>query len=244
VDRRAWAGLALADLCAADGRHDEALTLYRQAAGPTTSALPRGAALIRRGSLLAQLDRGAEAEAELRAALVLDPENVRAHYLLAQILSRRGDPAARAEAAKEQRIHGLLRELRDHLSTLYVKDTARRTRLWRELAAAWPENRLLLHSLVRDQLEGGDWGGAHATCAELRQRDGDSAALCWFEARAAAGGGDLAAAKRFADAMERLDPKVPSSVLRTILDDWRRGNPETVDGARYERTVREWLAGR
>lgn len=244
VGRRAWAQLALADLCSADGRHDEALRLYAEVAAPTIAAAQRGAALVRSADLLAQLDRPSEAEPRLRAALALDPENVRTHYLLAQLLARRPDDASRAEAAKEQRIHALLRELRDHLSTLYVKDTARRTALWQELGTVWPEHRRLPYSLLRDQLDGGDWSGAKNTAAQLLARDGRTAEACWLAARAEAGGGDLAAARRHADAMEQADPQVPPALLRTVLDDWRRGNPETVDAAAYDRAVREWLGGR
>jgi len=241
VGRRAWSALALADLCAADGRTDEALQLYAQVTADAIPALQRSTALVHVADLLLQLDRPANAEPALRAALVLDPQHVRAHYLLAQLLAKRGDAAA--EAAKETRIHELLRQLLDHVSPLYTKDAARRTQLWHELAAAWPENRRLPYSLARDQLDAGDYAGGKATAAELLARDGATAEVSWLAARAAAGGGDLATAKQHLDAMRRADPNAPSTVVRAVLEDWRRGNPDSVDAALFDRTLREWVNG-
>lgn len=240
IGRRAWAAIALGDVCANDGRQEEALALYRQASGDAIPALQRGVALVRLADLQAQLDRPTDALATVRRALAVDPENVRAHYLLAQLLTKSGDAEG---GAKEARIHELLRSLRDHLSTRYVNDAARRTALWRELATAWPEHRRLLHSLVRDQLEGGDFVGAKGTAAEIEARDGASAEVHWLAARALAGCGDLDGAKQRADAMQQLDPGVPPGVLRTVLDDWRRGNPETVDATAFDRALRAWLGG-
>ena len=240
VGRRAWAAIALGDVCANDGRQDEALALYAKASGDAIPQLQRGGALVRLADLQAQLDRPVDALATVRRALTVDPENVRAHYLLSQLLTRSGDAEG---GAKEARIHEQLRALRDHLSTRYVNDAARRTALWRELAAAWPEHRRLLHSLVRDQLEGGDFAGAKVTAAEIEARDGASAEVHWLSARALAGSGDLDGAKKRADALQQLDPAVPPGVLRTVLDDWRRGNPETVDATAFDRALRAWLGG-
>ncbi|MSR46508.1 MAG: tRNA (N6-threonylcarbamoyladenosine(37)-N6)-methyltransferase TrmO [Planctomycetes bacterium] len=249
VGRRAWSALALADLAVIAGRNDEALALYAQAADPKVAVLQRCGALVHSADLLLQLDRPMEAEPRLRQALAIDPENVRAHHFLAQLLARRDsserpDATARAEAQKEARIHELLRQLRDHLSAQYVQDRERRTTLWRELSTVWPEHRRLPYSLARDQLDCGDWNGAKSTTTELLARDGATAEASWLAARAEAGCGDIAAAKRHADAMSRADPNVPTAVLRTVLEEWRRGNPDTVDAATFDRTVREWLLGR
>ncbi len=240
VGRRAWAASALGDLCANDGRTDEALRFYALASADSVPVLQRGGALVHLADLLAQLDRPAEAQSAVRRALQVDPENVRAHYLLSQLLSKAADVDG---AAKEARIHELLRALRDHLSARYVNDAARRTALWRELATAWPEHKRLLHSLVRDQLEGGDFVGAKVTVAEIEARDGASAELHWLTARALAGNGEIDAARQRVQSMERLDPAVPRGVVRTVLEDWRRGQPQAVDSDLFERTLRAWTDG-
>jgi hypothetical protein len=32
-------------------------------------------------------------------------------------------------------------------------------------------------------------------------------------------------------------------VVRTVLEDWRRGNPDSVDAALFDRTLRAWVNG-
>lgn len=245
VGRRALCDIALADLLAGDGRPEEALQHYDAASGESRPPTQRTGALVRSAAVLMQLDRPEEAEPRLRRALQIEMEHVRAHYLLAQLLSRRAkDDATRAEAAREARIHELLRALRDHLSSLYVRDTARRAKLWNELAEAWPENKRLLHSLVRDQLDGNDFAGARITVERLEARDGRTAETLWLGARATAGSGDLVGAKALVEAMLKLDANVPPQVVRAVLEDWRRGNSATVDQATFERTVKQWLGNR
>ena len=82
-----------------------------------------------------------------------------------------------------------------------------------------------------------------ALAAALLARDGATAYASWLAARAAAGGGDLATAKQHVDAMKRADPAVPAAELRIVLEDWRRGNPEQVDAALFDRTLRAWVNG-
>jgi Tfp pilus assembly protein PilF len=183
--------------------------------------------------------RGEEAEAQLRAALALDPESVRGHHLLAELLARRG---ATEEAKREARLHELFRQLRDHTARRFMQDVERRVALWREIAALYPAYARAPYELVREDLEGARWSDAQQELATLAKRDGATAELLYLTARAKAGAGDLVGAKAAADAMRRADPRVPAAVLRAVLDDWKKGNP-AIDAATFEKTAREWLGG-
>jgi len=240
--RRALVAAALADVCATSGRSDEALTLYGEADlllatdGPPVR---RAGVLVRAADLLAQLGRASEAEAKLDLALGIDPQNLRAHYLLSQLLEKRG---ATEEAKRKARLHELFRQLRDHVSPRFMDDVARRVDLWREIAATAPEYRRAGYELTRELLAGAKWDDALTEIATLEKRDGTTPELHYLTARARAGKGDLAGARAAADAMRRADPRVPPAVLRAVLDDWRRGNP-SIDAATFEKTAREWLGG-
>jgi tetratricopeptide (TPR) repeat protein len=128
---------ALAKIDAIRGRTDEALTRFAEAArSPAATPRARAVYLTNRSELLEESGRSPEAEAELREAIGLDPENVRAHHHLAWLLSRRGE---RAEARKELRIHEILRQLADSTAKRFRVDSERTRRLHRELVAVWPE---------------------------------------------------------------------------------------------------------
>jgi Tfp pilus assembly protein PilF len=235
----AAAQAALARLRTTQGRDDEALALLATAAAtPAAAATNRAAWLVRRADLLAQLSRRDESERQVREALALDPEHVHGHYLLAQLLTRRG---ATDEAKHEARLHDLLRQLYDHRTKRLEADVERRLKLRRELVAADAANGRARYQLVRELLDCRHWNEAQTEVSTLVQRDGSTAELHWLGARAKAGAGDLAGAKAEADAMRRADPDVPAEVLRSILDDWRKGNPD-VTAADLQRKLAEWTA--
>ena len=128
---------ALAKIAAIRGRTDEALAGFAEAArSPAATPRARAIYLTSRAELLKEAGRGAEAEAELREAIGLDPEDPRAHHHLASLLSRRGE---RAEAQKELRIHEILRQLVDSKARRFRLDVEGTLRLRRELVAVWPE---------------------------------------------------------------------------------------------------------
>jgi Flp pilus assembly protein TadD len=128
---------AFAKIAAIRGRTGEALDRFADAArSPAATPHARAVYLTSRAELLTESGRETEAEAELREAIGLDPENLRAHHHLAWLLSRRGE---RAEAQKELRIHEILRQIADPTAKRFRVDVDRTARLRRELAAVWPE---------------------------------------------------------------------------------------------------------
>jgi tetratricopeptide (TPR) repeat protein len=237
--RLAAAQAALARIRATQGRNDEAIELLAKAADAKQS-LPqnRAAWLVRRADLLAELGRREEAERLVRDALALDPEHVHGRYLLAQLLTRRG---ALDEAKHEARIHDLLRQLYDHRTKRLEADVELRLKLRRALVEADPANARARYQLVRELLDCRKWSDADGEVAALLKRDGSTAELHWLRARAKAGAGDVTGAKSEADAMRRDDPSVPSEVLRSILEDWRKGNPD-VTAADLQKKLAEWTA--
>lgn len=135
--RRMVATASLAKIAAIRGRTDEALTRFADAArSPAATPRARSTYLTSRAELLEESGRATEAEAELREAIGLDPENLRAHHHLAWLLSRRGEAA---EARKELRIHEILRQIVDPTGKRLRTDVERTRRLRQELAAVWPE---------------------------------------------------------------------------------------------------------
>ena len=129
---------ALAKIAAIRGRTEEALERFAEAArSPAATPRARAIYLTSRAELLTESDREPEAEAELREAIGLDPENLRAHHHLAWLLSRRGE---RAEAQKELRIHEILRQLVDPSAKRFRVDVDRTARLRRELVAVRRES--------------------------------------------------------------------------------------------------------
>jgi predicted Zn-dependent protease len=228
---------ALGDAASAAGRSDEALRLYEDAAAGATQAKRRGEFMVKRAELLWQLEKSAEAEKVLREAVKLDPENVRGHYLLGQACAKRGETL---EAAREAKVHEILRQLSDHTSHRFMQDVERRLRLRRELNAAWPEYVRGPYELVRELLTSGRYKDAVVEISALGQRDGPTAEIHFLLARARAGGGDLVGAKVSVDAMRKADPNVPVAVIRGVLEEWRRGRPEVTD-AQMQATLDQWL---
>lgn len=237
--RLAAAQAALARLRATQGRNDEALQLLATAAAtPQCPPQNRAAWLGRRADLLCELGRRDESEKVVREALALDPEMLQGHHLLAQLLTRRG---AAEEAKHEARIHDLLRQLYDHRTKRLEADVELRLKLRRALVEADPANRRARYQLARELLDVRRWSDADAEIVALLARDGSTAELHWLRARAKAGAGDLTGAKSEADLMRREDPSVPSEVLRSILEDWRKGNPD-VTAADLQKKLAEWTA--
>jgi tetratricopeptide (TPR) repeat protein len=129
---------ALAKIAAIRGRTEEALERFAEAArSPAATPRARAIYLTSRAELLTESGREPEAEAELREAIGLDPENLRAHHHLAWLLSKRGE---RAEAQKELRIHEILRQLVDPSAKRFRVDVDRTARLRRELVAVRKES--------------------------------------------------------------------------------------------------------
>jgi tetratricopeptide (TPR) repeat protein len=128
---------ALAKIAAIRGRTDEALARFAEASrSPAATPRARAVYLTSRAELLKESGRAPEAEAELREAIGLDRENLRAHHHLAWLLSRRGELA---EAQKELRIHEILRQLVDPTAKRFRVDVDRTVRLRQELVAVWLE---------------------------------------------------------------------------------------------------------
>jgi len=230
---------ALAQIDAVRGRTDDALRQFQEAADvPGIAPRARAIFLARRADLLLLAGRAAEAEAQVRESIVLDPENLRAHYLLSQALKRRG---ATEEAAREARVHEALRALADHNSKRIVQDVDRRLRLRRELIAAWPEYRRGAYVLVRELLDCARFDDALRELAELSRRDGTTIEIHGLLARAKAGAGDLAGARASITAMCGTNASVPAAFVRGVLEDWQRGNP-AVTPEQMQATLRDWIA--
>jgi tetratricopeptide (TPR) repeat protein len=166
---------ALAKIDALRGRNDEALAGFA-AAARSGAATPRATAiyLTSRAELLAECGRATEAESELREAIALDPENLRAHHHLSQRLAKRG---ARAEAQKEARIDEILRQLFDHTARRFRVDVDRTLRLRRELVAAWPEYARGPYALAHELVACGRLDEARGVIEQLVKRDGPTAEL-------------------------------------------------------------------
>jgi tetratricopeptide (TPR) repeat protein len=173
---------ALAKIAALRGRTDEALARFGEAAR-SPAATPRATAiyLTSRAELLAESGRAPQAEAELREAIALDPENLRAHHHLSQQLAKRGE---RAEAQKEARIDEILRQIFDHTARRFRVDVDRTVRLRRELVAAWPEYARGPYALVHELLACGRLDEARGEIEKLVKRDGPTAELQELAARA------------------------------------------------------------
>jgi tetratricopeptide (TPR) repeat protein len=231
------ASAALARIEAVRGRTDDAVRRFREAggmAGPT--ARQRADCFARAAEALAQAARPADAEAELRRAFRLDPENLRGHYLRSQLLAKRG---AAPEAAAEARIHEILRALADHTAKRYRLDGERRVALRRDLVEAWPEYVRARYELVRELLDEGRYAEAVTEIGALHERDAPNAESRALLARAKAGAGDLAGAKEAFDALRFGDPEVRRAFARDVLADWRRGVPGATE-AEAEARRREW----
>ncbi len=227
--RGTLARAALAAIAATRGRRDEALAGYAEVAA--VAGLPpctRASYLLARCELLVEAGADAPAAAELAAAIVLDPENPRAHLLRSQLCARRGDAAGAAQAS---RIHELLRALQDHTVQHYREDDERTLRLRTELVAAWPDHFDGAIALVQQLLALGRFAQAHAQVAALVVRGGATPALHELAARARAGVGDLVGAKEAVDAIRYHSPQVRTQFLRTVLADWQRGDPSVSDAA-------------
>ena len=230
---------SLAGIAATRGRTDEAIAGFRAAADvPGIPRRARAIYLSKLADLLVEAHRPAEAEPRLREAIELDPENLRAHYLLTRVLAQRG---ATAEAAREARVHEALRALEDHRSKRHRQDVDRTLRLRRELNAAWPEYSRGAYALVGEMLEHARFKDALAELGELSRRDGATQEIHGLLARAKAGSGDLAGARDSLVAMTRAGPTVSPAFVRDVLDDWQRGNPG-VTPEQMQATMREWLA--
>jgi tetratricopeptide (TPR) repeat protein len=239
VAQRAIVTAALARTEAVRGRVGEALELYDEASRlPGLPARTRAAYRSRRAELFAEEGRAAESEAEVERTLLLDPENVRAHHLRARLLAKRGDAAGAARAA---RVHAILRELVDHTSKRHRLEPGRRAQLRRELVAAWPEYARGRIELARELIADGGYAEAVAALAEAIARDGATSALNALLAHAKAGAGDLDGAKAAADSIRYGDDEVRAGFLRSVLEDWRRGNPAVTE-AQVEAKLAEWGA--
>jgi tetratricopeptide (TPR) repeat protein len=223
--RWAVASAALAHLEQGSGRIDAALQRYGEVIA--RSGLPTIAyanARVARAELLLRQGQLEAAAADLDEALRLAPEQVQGRYLKAQLLKRQGDAVG---AAREARLHELLRELVDHESQRVRVDHERTLRLRRELADALPDDERPRRALIELLLHDGRYAEARDELAKWR--GGESPARQATAARVHAGCGDLVAAKRALESLRYDDRGVQSAFARLVLDDWRRGQPHVTD---------------
>jgi tetratricopeptide (TPR) repeat protein len=173
---------ALGKIDAVRGRNDDALARFAEAArSPAATPRARAIYLTSRAELLETCGREPEARTELREAIALDPENVRAHHQLAWLLGRLGEAA---EARKEARIAEILRQLVDHTARRFRVDVDRTIRLRAELVAAWPEYARGPYALVEELVACGRCDEARSEIEKLVKRDGSTAELQQLAARA------------------------------------------------------------
>jgi tetratricopeptide (TPR) repeat protein len=244
ADRLAAPNLALARfhlgvLLFESGRFGESREFLRQALDePQWPATRRAEAAVKLALACAAEERFEAAEEVLREALVLDPEQFAAHHQLARILARRGRSE---EAARHQRIHGILRRMLDHTSARFRENLELRIQLHQELVEAYPEYDRAHLKLIREFLGVGRYAEALTAVQSLHGNYGpetSEAELYYLKARAQAGLVRLEDARASARAMRRLNPAVPPDVLRDILGEWMKA--AGVSKEVFERTLQEW----
>jgi predicted Zn-dependent protease len=198
----------------------------RAAVGLAPNDLARADPLAELGDLLAATGREDEGEKELRAAIVADPELSKGHYLLSRLLARRGKTE---EAAKEAKVHSLLRELHEQVLSRVRVDPERRLALRGELVAAAPECAPFRIAWVKALLDGKRHAEAEKALAATIAAGRPTAEVAFLLARARAGQGNLAGADQARTLMRQIDPRVPPDLDRQILAEWKRGVPDVSD---------------
>jgi tetratricopeptide (TPR) repeat protein len=218
--------LELGRLRAAAGELEAAERSFLRALELERIPMRRAEPLALLGALLAEHGRLEEAERRLREAIAADPEHVQARFLFARLLARLG----RCEdAQREARIHDLLSRLHDRAEGPGRPDLETKVRLGRELMALDPDCGSFEIAFVRTLLKARRYAEAQEEITAIAKRRGTTSGLAFLLARAHAGQGDLAGAEKARATMLQLDPQVPASLDREIVEEWRRGHPDVSD---------------
>ncbi len=237
ADRRCEGHLSLARLRYASGKTEQAEQHYGEA---VTLAAPLQRSRVRAdyATFLSDVGRDAEAHQLLLQNVAEQPDHVKSHYLLSRLLARMGD---RDGAAKERRIHGILQQLTDYSRKLTNEESERRLGLRRELVESYPEYARARLELIRELLGLQRHADALVEIAKETAARGDTAETYYLAARAHAGSGDLQAARQAAQRMKQENPRVPDSVLKDVLDEWKKSFG--IDDATYRATLQQWMTG-
>ena len=217
--------------------------LHLERAFATAELPPLSRAEAARELGLLELEAGAidEATRLLHAALDVHREDVATHYHLSRLARRQGDTAT---ADRHAQIHHILRELQDHDSLRFDKDHTRRVELRRQLVEADPDSPRARALLVRELLVVGHTDEALREIDALAAKAGsdrERAEVSFFRARAHARAGDLAGAEERIAELRRLDPALPSALLREVLRDWKRSSEEITEEM-CQQTFERWAA--
>lgn len=233
-ERRWQVCFSLGRLLSDSERGEQALALYDEAlalrSGPRISR-SRARVLVGKASCLNDLEREPEALQVVRQAVELDRSHVKAHYLLSRLLARSGDVEA---SRRFQRIHDILRETEEILI-----DADRKILLHRELVQIYPEHTRARFNLIRECLKERRYAEALEEVGLQASAAGVDGEVLYLSARAKAGLGDLPGARADHDRMRRLQPNIPQSVTRDVLDEWRQ--VQGIDAQTYAATLQEWL---
>ncbi len=227
---------ALARLDADDGRFEQAVAGFERTLALEPVASARAEPLVELGELYVGRAMLADGEKRLREAIAVDPEHTKARYQLGRLLAKL-DRAE--ESALQLRIHGLLDRILGSDPRAEPIDADRRADLRAELLKLEPECRLFRSNWLRALLVARRYDDATREIVQLSKREPPTPELAFLLARARAGLGDLPGAEKARALMQKLDPKIPRSLDRVILEEWRRGVP-SVDDSAIESTLQRW----
>lgn len=233
---RALTETSLARILFATGRPEEARGHFQAALQLQPG---RAAFHVEYGLFLKAEGQRDAAEEAMRAALRCNPTEVTAHYQLYQLLLQRG---AADEAARERRIHEILRHFVDHASNLYQQDSEKILTLRRELVEVYPEYERARLILIRELLQWQRHAEAEQELQIQIEQKGATAETHFLLARSQAGQGRLDAAFAALQAMRAADPKVPPQLEDEILEDWK--NALHPDEATLALVREQWRSAR
>jgi len=195
------------------GRFEEAL---RHADAALAIRPTDRASLTLRAEVLERLGKLPEAVASLDVALRQRQDDSTLHFAMARLQRKLG---ATGEAERHAKAYQSLLPFEEDGSTSFRTDWPRRIGLRRDLVAACPEFKRGRHLLVRELLGGKEFAAARAECDALLAADAADSEAWFLQAKALAGLGDYAGARRAADEMAKtgkVAPPVHEELLREI----------------------------
>ncbi len=234
--RRAKVEFALGLLDGDDGRAADAIVHVARVLELEPVPAFRAEPLVALGELLIGSSKPEEGEMRLREAIAADPEHVKARYVLSRLLQRLGRAD---EAQRQMRVHDLLERILSPERRPGPDAAAEQAEMRAQLLAAEPDCRAFRSGWLRALLEARRYDEASREIAQLARREPPTAELAFLLARARAGLGDLAGAEKSRALMRKLDPKVPATLDRVILEEWRRGVPAVSDD-QIEGVLLQW----